>query len=83
MVARLLVGIVAALHAVLITGQVERLSSQPLSWPTLRLPRALPTTPADRDHIALKAPPSRRRGILIEERTAAPTRDFRTSENVS
>ena len=54
MVARLLLGIVAALRAVLITGQVEQLSSQPLSWPRLSLPRAPAVPPGDGDAVAVE-----------------------------
>jgi len=36
--ARLLLGIVAALRAVLIPGQAELMMSQPLSWPRWSLP---------------------------------------------
>jgi hypothetical protein len=56
MVARVLLGSFAALRAVLITGQADLLSSQPLSWPTLRLPRRLAANPGDRAGVGGKAP---------------------------
>lgn len=55
MAGRLLLGIVAALRAVLIPGQVELLTSQPLSWPRLRLADTLPAAPGDRRELAPEA----------------------------
>ncbi len=40
MAARVLLGIFAALRAVLIFGEAALMCSQPLSWPRLRLARA-------------------------------------------
>jgi hypothetical protein len=57
MATRVLLGIVAALRAVLIPGDADRLLSQPLRWPPPRLKRA-----------ALAAPPT-----VSQHQPPAPT----------
>lgn len=55
MLARLLLGIGAALRAVLITGQADLLSNQSLSWPRLKAPRTIAAHPGDHEALPIEA----------------------------
>ena len=60
MTARVLLGIIAALRAVLIPGQAELMCSQPLTWPELRLrlPRTRAALAGEPLEVAAEAPAS-------------------------
>ena len=56
MTARVLLGIFAALRAVLIPGEAALMCRQPLSWPALRLPRPRPAIVGEPLEVAAEAP---------------------------
>jgi hypothetical protein len=56
MTGRVLLGIIAALRAVLIPGQAELMCTQLLTWPTLRLPRPRAVIAGDPLEAAAEAP---------------------------
>lgn len=56
MAGRLLLGIIAALRAVLIPGQAELMASQPLIWPGAEVLAPLAPAPGDSRDVLLEAP---------------------------
>jgi hypothetical protein len=56
MATRVLLGIIAALQAVLIPGQAAVRCSEPLTWPRLSLPRLRRGVAGDLGEVAAEAP---------------------------